>query len=254
MNVTNYRDIDESLRRNRQGPKRALIIALLITMFTCGGVAMAQKPLVLPLETAAKSALSGDPSAIRVLTDTVISELPLSFHSSLNMNDRFFQAELQCRQHRRSGVTEGHLVLALNQLVDDLNLPAYVKTNVSQVHTYRMLGVSLYPALFGPLPHSPGQPSDLSLSPSAASYLILHLLSLKLTEPSYQTDPDTWVRETIALRRAAASKPPSRSIISSSATSPPAPSLHYEAIASGLANNSGPAARAVLLMLISFGI
>jgi hypothetical protein len=41
-------------------------------------------------------------------------------------------------------------------------------------------------------------PSALWLSPSAATYLILHLLQLKLTEPSYQIDPDAWVRETEA--------------------------------------------------------
>ena len=37
----------------------------------------------------------------------------------------------------------------------------------------------------------PDEPSDLSLGPSAVTFLILHLLQLKLIDPAYQTDPDT---------------------------------------------------------------
>ena len=102
---------------------------------------MAQQLPADPLETAAESALSGDPTAIRVLTDTVISQLPCTFHPSLNMNERLFEAELQYRQHSRPGISIGQLVLALNQLADDLHLPVYVRTNPGQVQTYRMMGV-----------------------------------------------------------------------------------------------------------------
>lgn len=65
---------------------------LLGIMLTLGGGTMAQQSIIDALKEAARSAQSGDPAAIRMLTDTVV-------------------------------------VSALNQLSASLKLPAYVQTN-----------------------------------------------------------------------------------------------------------------------------
>jgi len=244
----------EGLRGSRQYLNRGAIVVLFAILLTHGGITMAQQRPTNPLETAAESALSGDPTAIRVLTDTVISQLPCTFHPLLNMNDRLFQAELQYRQHSRAGISIGQLVLALNQLADDLHLPVYVRTNPGQVQTYRMMGGKVYPGFLGPPPHGLDEPSGLSLSPSAATFLVLHLLQLKLIDPAYQTDPDTWVREVAAKRAQMASRAPSRSIIFRVGSSPLVPSPQYQAIAGGLATNSGSTLGPVLFMLSTLGI
>src|SRR5262249_14202344 len=229
----------------------AILFGILLTF---GGVTIAQQPMTDALEEAARSAQSDDPAAIRMLTDTVVSQLPLIPHSMLNMSVRIFQAELQYRQQSRPGVSIERLVSALNQLADNLKLPAYVKTNANQMQTYRMLGVKVYPALFASGPDGANTPSDSLLSPSAATYLTLHLLQLKLTEPSYQIDPDTWVRETEALRRAAASRPPSRSVVFRYSPTKSVPLPHYQALERGLADNSPKVVGAFQVMLSTLGI
>ena len=220
-------------------------------LLTFGGVTTAQQPTGDALEGAAQSAQSGDPAAVRILTDIVMSRLPLTFHPSLNMRDRLFQAELQYRHHARQGVSIEQLVSALNQLADNLKLPAYVKTNANQVRTYRMLGARVYP-LFLSLPADANQGSDFSVSPSAAMFVLLQLFQLKVTDPSYQTDPDTWVRDTEAKMKEAASRPPSRSAVFTSATPSPeekALEHRYEALARDIARYSGRTVRAVQTML-----
>ena len=118
-----------------------------------------------------------------------------------------------------------------------------------------MMGGKVYPGFLGPPPHGPDEPSGLSLSPSAATFLVLHLLQLKLIDPAYQTDPDTWVREVAAKRAQMASRAPSRSIIFSRySSSPLVPSPQYQAIAGGLATNSGSTLGPVLFMLSTLGI
>jgi hypothetical protein len=231
---------------------KSVSAVLLGILLTDGGIAIAQQSTRDVLEEAARSALSGDPAAIRMLTDTVISQLPLTFHSTLNMSDTVFQAELQYRQQARAGASIGQLVSALNRLADDLKLPSYVKTNANQVQTYRMLMSKAYP-LFASAPRADA-PSDLSLSPAAATFLLLHLLQLKLIDPSYQTDPDTWVQDTEKKRKETASQPPSRSLVFRVSPSSIVPSPHYQALARGLADNSPKVVGAFQLMLRTLGI
>jgi hypothetical protein len=229
----------------------AILFSILLTF---GGITIAQRDA---LEEAARSALSGDPAAIRMLTDTVISQLPLTFHSTLNMSDRVFQAELQYRQQARPGVSIEQLVSALNQLANNLKLPAYAKTNANQVQTYRMLGARAYPIFLRPLSQAPNQPSGLSVSPSAAMFLLAHLLNLKMTDPSYQIDPDTWVRDTEAKRKEAASRPPSRSVAFAVAKQSPkeqALARRYEALAREIESNSDRIVRPVQAILKTLGL
>jgi len=112
----------------------------------------------------------------------------------------------------------------------------------------------VYP-LFAFAPHGTNAPSDLWLSPSAATFLIMHLLQLKLIAPEYQTDPDTWVRDTEKKRKETASRPPSRSaVFTTHSPFKSVPSPHYETIARGLADNSPKVVGAFQLMLSTLGI
>jgi hypothetical protein len=233
---------------------KRLYVILLCILVTHGGSARAQySSSIDTLEDAARAAQSGDAAAVRVLTDTVMNQLPLRFHPSLNLNDRLFDAELQYRQQKRPGVSVEQVVSALNQLATDEKLPAYVKTNANQVRTYRMMMAKAYP-LFASAPQR-ANVSDLSVSPSAATFLILHLLQLKLIAPEYQTDPDTWVRETEKKRKETASSTPSRRLVfTTTSPSKSVPSAHYEALARGLADNSPKVVGAFQLILSTLGI
>jgi hypothetical protein len=229
-------------------------VQIALTVFLiCGALTMAQQPYTDPLDVAALAASSGNPQAVQTLTDTVVSYLPFAFHPSIGLNGRLFQAELLYRQHGRKGIGVGELVSALNSVAEALQLPSYVKTNVSQMQTYRLRMARVYPALVGPAAYAPGGQPDLSLCPSAAAFVIFHLLQLKLIEPSYQVDPDTWVSN-VSAKAANQSSTPSRSTSLGIGTPVPPPSAQYQSIASGLATNSGSTAAPVLALLSTLGI
>jgi hypothetical protein len=234
------------------GMTKRLYVILLCILVTHGGSARAQySSSIDTLEDAARAAQSGDAAAVRVLTDTVMNQLPLRFHPSLNLNDRLFDAELQYRQQKRRGVSVEQVVSALNQLATDEKLPAYVKTNANQVRTYGMMSARVYPLFFS-LPSGANQTADFSLSPSAAMSLLVQLFHMKMIEPSYQTDPDTWARDTQAKMKEAASRPPSRSLSFYSAIRSPedeALERRYEGVARDIARHSDRTVRAVQAML-----
>jgi hypothetical protein len=209
------------------------------------------------LEDAARAARSGDTAAVRTLTDTVSNGLPMQFHPSVNLNDRMYQAELRYRQHTLPGVSVERLASALNQLAADLKLPAYVKTNASQVQTYRILGARVYPMFLSAL-ESPSEAPDV-VSPSVAMFLLLHLLQMKVTQTSYQIDPNAWVRDVEAKRKEAASRPPSRSavaVFSFGRQSPKEQALErrYEALAREIASNSDRTVRPIKTLLATIGL
>jgi hypothetical protein len=234
------------------GMMKRLYVILLCILVTHGGSARAQySSSIDTLEDAARAAQSGDAAAVRVLTDTVMNQLPLRFHPSLNLNDRLFEAELQYRQQKRPGVTIEQLVSALNQLADNLKLPRYVQTNANQVRTYGMMSARVYPLFFSPAA-ARNQTADFSLSPSAAMSLLVQLFHMKMIEPSYQIDPDTWARDVQAKMKEAASRPPSRSAVFTTAIRSPqdeALERRYEALARDIARHSERAERAVQAML-----
>jgi hypothetical protein len=234
------------------GMLKRLYVILLCILVMHGGSARAQySSSVDTLEDAARAAQSGDAAAVRVLTNTVMNQLPLRFHPSLNLNDRLFEAELQYRQQKRPGVSVEQVVSALNQLATDEKLPAYVKTNANQVRTYGMMAARVYPLFFS-LPSGTNQTADFSLSPSAAMFLLLQLFHMKMIEPSYQTDPDAWARDIQAKMKEAASRPPSRSAVFTTAIRSPqdeALERRYEALARDIARHSERTVRAVQAML-----
>jgi hypothetical protein len=233
--------------------KRNLEISLTIFL-SCGVLAMAQQPPIDPFEAVGGAAASGPPQEVRALTDTVVGYLPLAFHNSIGVNERLFQAELLYRQHQRRGVALGQIVTALNQFAGNQSLPSYAKTNFSQVQTYWLPLARVHPTLLGPAPHAPGQQSGPEISPAAALYIALHLLNMKLTEPSYQVDPDAWVRAETVRAAQRPPGPPSQSAVFTIGSPPPALSPQYQPIASSLANGVGPAVASVQALLGAFGI
>src|SRR5262245_42870885 len=233
--------------------RRALVLLIGILVMAAGFA----KAQIDTLENAASAAQSGDAKAIRALTDTVINDVPLSFHPSVDLNDRLFQAEIQYRQHTQSGVSVETLASALNQLATDLKLPAYVKTNVNQVRTYRMTLARVYPMFLSPLTQTTNQLPYTVVSPSAAMFLLVHLLNIKMTDPSSQIDPDAWVRDVEARRKDAATHPPSRSIVFTVAKPSPKEQAivrQCEAFAREIATNSGRTVRPVEAMLKTLGL
>jgi hypothetical protein len=75
---------------------------------------------------------------------------------------------------------------------------------------------------------------------------------MKMIEPSYQTDPDTWARDTQAKMKEAATRPPSRSLSFYSAIRSPedeALERRYEGVARDIARHSDRTVRAVQAML-----
>jgi hypothetical protein len=215
---------------------------------------MAQQRPIDPFEAAVAGAVSGTSQDVRALTDTVVAYLPLAFHPSIGVNERLFQAELQYRQHQRRGVALGQIVTALNQFASNHGLPAYASTNISQVHTYWLRMARAHPALAGPAAHAPGQQSGVEIRPAAALYVALHLLNMKLTEPSYQVDPDTWVSAVTVRAAQRPPVPPSQSLVFGMGSGPAARSPQYQAIASSLADGAGPAVASVQALLGDFGI
>jgi hypothetical protein len=231
--------------------KRVFVLVLGIVLMP-GGFTTAQ---IDSLEDAARAAQAGDTAAVRTLTDTVMNWLPMRFHPSVNLNDRIYQAELRFRQHTQPGVSVERLASALNQLTADLKLPAYVKTNANQVQTYRMALTRVYP-MFLSAPQATSQPPDV-VSPSAAMFLLLQLLQMKMTQISYQIDPDTWVRDVEAKRKEAASRPPSRSAvltIGKQSSRDQALARQYQALAGEVASNSDRTVRPIQALLTSLGL
>lgn len=233
-----------------------LVLVLSIVLIHGGFTTPQNSNPIDSLEDAATAAQSGDAAAVRTLTDTVTNRLPMRFHPSVNLNDRIYQAELRYRQHTLPGASVERLASALNQLAVDLKLPAYVKTNANQVQAYRMRLARAYP-MFLSAPQNTSQAPDV-VSPSVAMFLLLQLLRMKMTQTSYQIDPDTWVRDVEAARKEAASRPPSRSVVFRIAPkqSPKEQALdrQYEALAREIASNSGRTVRPIQTLLTTIGL
>jgi len=235
--------------------ERVFVLVLGIVIMH-GGLTTAQNSYTRDsLEEAASAAQSGDTAAVRTLTDTVTNWLPMRFHYSVNLNDRMYQSELRYRQHTRPGVSVERLASALNQLTADLKLPAYVKTNANQVQTYRMALARVYPMFLSAL-QTTSQPADV-VSPSAAMFLLLQLLQMKMTDTSYQIDPDTWVRDVEAKRKEAASRPPSHSAVLTvvrQSSKEQALARQYQALAREVASNSHWTVRPIQTLLTTLGL
>jgi hypothetical protein len=231
--------------------ERVLLLVVSIVLMHGGFTAPQNSNPIDSLEDAARAAQSGGTPAVRTLIDTVTSRLPMRFHPSVNMNDRMYQAEFRYRQHTLPGVSVEHLASALNQLAADLKLPAYVKTNANQVQTYRMLVARVYPIFSA---QSTSQAPDV-VSPTVAIYMLLQLLQMKMTDPSYQIDPDTWVRDMEAKRKEAASRPPSRSaVFVRKPSKEQALEDQYQALAREIAGSSDRTVRPIQTLLTTIGL
>ena len=236
--------------------ERMFVLVLSIVLIHGGFTTPQNSNPIDSLEDAARAAQPGDTAAVRTLTDTVMNGLPMGFHPSVNLADRIYQAEIRYRQHTLPGVSVERLASALNQLAADLKLPAYVKTNANQVQTYRILGARVYPTFLSPL-QSTSQAPDV-VSPSVAIYLLLQLLQMKMTQTSYQMDPDSWVRDVEAKRKEAA-RPPSRSASAvftygKKSSKEQALERQYEALAREIASNSGRTVRPIQTLLTTIGL
>jgi hypothetical protein len=97
------------------------------------------------------------------------------------------------------------------------------------------------------------------VSPSVAIDLLLQLFQMKMTQPSYQIDPDTWVKDVEAKRKEAASRPPSRSASAvftygKKSSKEQALERQYEALAREIASNSDRTVRPIQTLLTTIGL
>ncbi len=100
------------------------------------------------------------------------------------------------------------------------------------------------------------QPPDV-VSPAAAMFLLLQLLQMKMTDTSYQIDPDTWVRDVEAKRKEAASRPPSHSAVLTvvrQSSKEQALARQYQALAREVASNSHWTVRPIQTLLTTLGL
>src|SRR5947208_7491382 len=91
------------------------------------------------------------------------------------------------------------------------------------------------------------------VSPAAAMFLLLQLLQMKMTDTSYQIDPDTWVRSVEAKRKEAASRPPSHSAVLTVERRSSKELRQYQALSRKVASNSDGIVRPIQALLTTFG-
>jgi hypothetical protein len=88
-------------------------------------------------------------------------------------------------------------------------------------------------------------------------FLLFQLLQMKVTDTTYQIDPDTWVRDVEAKRKEAASRPPSRSAVLrvvKKSSKEQALARQYEALAREIASNSDRTVRPIQTLLTTIGL
>jgi hypothetical protein len=138
----------------------------------------------------AHAAKSGDPNAIRDLTDAIFDQ-SLLHRAAPSLRDRVFRAELQFRKTGASSIDERGLVSAVNDQLASFQAPAFATTTVSQLRVLRGARRRSIPGMTEPTPAHEGAPSS-AMSPAEAAYLALNLAMNKLMNPNFQVTPDEW--------------------------------------------------------------
>lgn len=90
----------------------------------------------------ARAARSGQPDAVRELTDavfeTIVDPNYVSADAARELKDRVYRSEMEYRQGKRKGVDEIEVVKVINGLAKKYEAPDYAKTNQREVRELRM--------------------------------------------------------------------------------------------------------------------
>ena len=90
----------------------------------------------------ARAARSGQPDAVRELTDavfeTIVDPDAVSADAARELKDRVHRSEMGYRQGKRKGVDEIEVVKVINGLAKKYGAPDYAKTNQGEVRELRM--------------------------------------------------------------------------------------------------------------------
>lgn len=195
---------------------KRLIVVSLVCAGSCILVAGRAEPQMngmanrISLEKRAVAAKGNDPQAVAALVDGVFSiprafpRLPGPVESAVK--NRLVQAEILYRQGKGPGVQEQDVVDTLNELVDRLGGPPYLKTTLSQVRVLRMSLAFRLPIFMGTGVARPagnvGESISTSMGPTQAVNLIETLIDHKIREPNLQVTPEEWEAASLAKYKA----------------------------------------------------
>ena len=151
------------------------------------------------LNDAASAAQTHEPVAVRRLMDQALDSVSiLHIRQTHSVRNRVFQAEQAFRHGRHQSITEQDVVGGMNAIADLVAAPGWARTDVSQLHLFRLLLKPHVPQLIGTRPSDRGG-ADISveMSPAEAVFVALFLANSKGTNEDYQVVPDEWVRRTL---------------------------------------------------------
>lgn len=139
------------------------------------------------------TAVSGNPKAIALLADDVLSgSLLLEQLAAVNLDLRnnLINAELAYRNKQHPGVPDKRVVTVMNTLVKKINGPSFAYTNCAEVRRLRMSLIPVVPALFArdlrPADQNGKAHIREEMSPVEALYLLARLVDQKTSNPDYQ--------------------------------------------------------------------
>jgi hypothetical protein len=164
----------------------------------------------------ARDVRPGDRRAVQQLVDKVFVDNGLDTHISAtaaSIKDRLIDAELDFHNGNHDGIDVEKVAVAVNQLTDRLNLPAFARTDAAEVKKVRVRMLTLYPGLIGrgsaarrddTTPHF-----EEKMSPVEAFHVAATLLQQKVFNPEFQQtkeEQQQMARQTKTLSQARANR------------------------------------------------
>lgn len=141
----------------------------------------------------ARNVKTGDRRAIQSLVDEVFLANGLDGYisaSASSVKERLVSAEIDFQNGTGDGIETKNIATSINQLVENLKLPAYAATNVAEVNKVRLRMLTLYPDLIGrgsAAKRNNSRPSFAEkMSPVEAFHIAATLLRQKVFNPEFQ--------------------------------------------------------------------
>ena len=119
---------------------------------------------------------------------------------------RIVKTQLQFARNREAFITEQKVADALNDLVQEFNLPAFAKVNVKQLRLCRMFLLQHAPTVIGATSKDFTIPA--AMSPGESMLLVQFVVTQKLINPEFQIGADEWSNKVLHRARSSPSKIP----------------------------------------------
>lgn len=158
-------------------------------------VANAGRSLFLVINDSARSATKGGREEIEAFVENFLIRT-IAYPVGPSVRRRVATAELAYRQRTQRGVTDGDLVAAVNRGAARYWAPSFVRTNDAQVVLLRQQLDAVVPQLQGLSSEGQYERQGQRLSPAHATFILMFLITQKVSNGAYQVDAGTWVEET----------------------------------------------------------